>query len=169
MLNLFPNLHNPKSTSFPQSMCCDLHSFFSLVHSWATPYESSRSPAGTPLQEVTSDSEPTRVDMTTINKLLWPSDSFFSCIFLTFFNKNIENINLTTAFDTMCYTSTQTWKKAGITGNVLSWFRSYLFDRRQFVSIDRFRSDMYNFFSHGVPQGSDFGCYLSYIHSNIIW
>ena len=50
----------------------------------------------------------------------------------------------------------------GIRGTANSWFRSYLSQRKQYVSIKGFNSET-RILKHGVPQGSVLGhCYLSY-------
>ena len=52
----------------------------------------------------------------------------------------------------------------GVKGTVNNWFSSYFENRTQFVSINRYSSDL-RFIHRGVPQGSIFGCllFLAYI------
>lgn len=67
-------------------------------------------------------------------------------------------LDLTAAFDTVChdYLLSRMETLLGITGVPLSWFKSYLIDRQQFVSIGNFRYPN-SPLSHGVPQGSVLG------------
>jgi len=53
----------------------------------------------------------------------------------------------------------------GIRGNVLSWFQSYLKDRRQYVSINNSNSS-HSILNSGVPQGSVLGPVLFLIYIN---
>ena len=55
----------------------------------------------------------------------------------------------------------------GITGTALSWFTSYLKDRKQFVEIDGSQSDIRSL-STGVPQGSILGLLHFVIYMNDI-
>ena len=64
-------------------------------------------------------------------------------------------LDLSAAFDTVDHTIllNRLSKDFGITGNVYSWFESYLHNRFQSVSINCVTSDKFHT-KHGVPQGS---------------
>ena len=80
--------------------------------------------------------------------------------------KAIENgyyscgIILSKAFDTV---NLQKLEHYGVRGIVLDWFKSYLTNRKQFVSLHRVQSEL-QYISCGVPQGSVLGpllfCYM---------
>lgn len=92
-----------------------------------------------------------------INDLLVAADTgHFSILLL---------LDLTAAFDTVCHNTllTRLETQLGITGTALSWFRSYLTGREQFVSIGDFRSPSTPL-PHGVPQGSVLGPLLFIIY-----
>ena len=56
----------------------------------------------------------------------------------------------------------------GIRGNVYNWFKDYLYDRQQFVSIKGINSDTASVL-YGVPQGSVLGPLLFLIYVNDIY
>ena len=53
----------------------------------------------------------------------------------------------------------------GFRGNIKNWFRSYLYERKQNVIINGFKSKG-NIIKHGVPQGSVLGPVLFLLHIN---
>ena len=85
-------------------------------------------------------------------------------------NKNEFTIgifcDLTKAFDTVPVDlMLKKLYKIGIRGTILNWFKSYLSDRKQFVSIDSVNS-MLKDISLGLPQGSILGPILFLIFMN---
>ena len=74
--------------------------------------------------------------------------------------------DLTKAFDTVPIDlMLKKLHKIGICGSILNWFKSYLSDRKQFVSIDSVNS-MLRDISLGLPQGSILGPILFLIFMN---
>ncbi len=67
-------------------------------------------------------------------------------------------LDLTTAFDTVNHTILLQCLEnyLGVTGNVLSWFHSYLANRKQSVHLLGASSTPQDL-DYGVPQGSDLG------------
>ena len=74
-------------------------------------------------------------------------------------------IDLEKAFDTVSHDILFEEHHYGIRGISYDWFRSYLSDRSQFVSINGFDSD-YKTIKYGVPQGSVIGLLLFLIFIN---
>ncbi len=66
-------------------------------------------------------------------------------------------LDLSSAFDTVDHILLITCLETvfGVSDTVLEWFRSYLTDRKQFVTLGGFRSEV-GFVKSGVPQGSIF-------------
>ena len=67
-------------------------------------------------------------------------------------------LDLSSAFDTVDHGSLLKClhSRFGVSGKVLEWFASYLYDRIQRVMINRNQSDSF-FLQYGVPQGSCLG------------
>lgn len=67
-------------------------------------------------------------------------------------------LDLSAAFDTVDHSIliSRLSKRFGLKGNVLTWFKSYLSSRKQFVRIDGCDSTMHEL-ARGVPQGSVLG------------
>ncbi len=77
-------------------------------------------------------------------------------------------LDLSKAFDTIDHDiPLHKLEHYGFRGIVLEWFKSYLHDRKQFVSYNSHESDMKNIIC-GVPQGSILGPLLFIIYVNDI-
>ena len=77
-------------------------------------------------------------------------------------------LDLQKAFDTVNHDILiQKLSKYGIRGTLLQWFKSYLTNRKQFITIDSVKSDI-QYITCGVPQGSVLGPLLFLIYINDI-
>ena len=82
-------------------------------------------------------------------------------------------VDLQKAFDTVCHNILlNKLSHYGITGQMLEWFRSYLHNRNQIVSVDGEVSDIRTV-KHGVPQGYVLGplpflIYINDLHNIIL-
>ena len=77
-------------------------------------------------------------------------------------------IDLSKAFDTINHNILiAKLKYYGFDQSALSWLKSYLADRKQFVEVDGYKSET-NFIKTGVPQGSTLGPLLFIIYMNDI-
>lgn len=75
-------------------------------------------------------------------------------------------IDFRKAFDSVNHTILlQKLKAVGISGNLLSWMKSYLSNRNQFVQVNEVKSDT-SFIKFGVPQGSILGPKLFSLYVN---
>ena len=77
-------------------------------------------------------------------------------------------LDLSKAFDTLNHDIfISKLKYYGINNSTLDWFKSYLYNRRQFVDINHTKSET-TFTSIGIPQGSILGPLLFIIYVNDI-
>ena len=94
---------------------------------------------------------------------------FVNNISLAFEDKKIVLglfLDLSKAFDSIDHDIlTNKMYHHGIRGNVLNWFKSYLSDRQQYVTVDNYNSQ-YKSINVGVPQGSVLGPLLFLIYVN---
>jgi hypothetical protein len=76
-------------------------------------------------------------------------------------------LDLSAAFDTVVHHILLSILSCrfGVGGRVLSWFRSYLADRKQVVCVENQRSDIFNL-DCGVPQGSVLGPILFTLYTS---
>ena len=80
-------------------------------------------------------------------------------------NRNIIFLDFSKAFDTVDHILLQKLSRYGVRGNALSWFHSYLDNKKQFLSYNGAKSDIKTV-KCGVPQGSILGPLLLLLFMN---
>ena len=90
------------------------------------------------------------------------SNKKYACGVFVDFQKAFDTVNHKILLDKLDH--------YGIRGSLNDWFKSYLTDRKQYVSILGFNSNI-STIKHGVPQGSVLGpllfLYINDLHSSI--
>ena len=81
------------------------------------------------------------------------------------------SLDLSAAFDTVDHSYSQTYSQTsyeyGIRGVALQWFRSYLLDRTQIVSVQGRKSNIHHLHC-GVPQGSVLGARMYTMYTRLL-